>query len=82
MARKIKPNVEIMDTDYSFYRQKAKIISFHFTVNEFKALLSIEPHSLTLSYLLRELNSQWEAIEAYEYCACIKAFFDKNQIEL
>lgn len=46
----------------------------------FGELLSNELYSLVLVYRLLELNSNFEDIEAYEFCHVIQGYFDENNI--
>lgn len=46
----------------------------------FSDLLSNELYSLVLVYRLLELNSNFEDIEAYEFCHVIQGYFDENNI--
>ena len=46
----------------------------------FGELLSNELYSLVLVYRLLELNSNFEDIEAYEFCSIIQGYFDENNI--
>lgn len=48
--------------------------------NAFGELLSNELYSLVLVYRLLELKDNFEDIEAYEYCAAIRDWFDLNNI--
>jgi len=47
---------------------------------QFGELLSNEIYSLILVYRLLELRSNFEDIEAYEYCVPIRDWFDVNNI--
>jgi len=46
----------------------------------FGELLSNELYSLVLVYRLLELKSNFEDIEAYEFCSIIQGWFDENNI--
>jgi len=46
----------------------------------FGELLSNELYSLVLVYRLLELKSNFEDIEAYEFCHVIQGYFDENNI--
>jgi len=48
----------------------------------FSELLSEEFYSLVLMYRLIELRSNFEDMEAYEYCHAIQSFFDENNIKV
>lgn len=77
-----KVNLNKIEQEWAFYKQSAIQISNKMTPEEFSFVLMNEPYSTYLSYQLKILLGQWLDVEAYEYAAKIKEWFDKEQLEI